>query len=203
MSASFCIKCSKMVPAYEKYCTDCVRNFSVQQSPDFWKTNPDPARQWTGEEYDLWRREQFDADLLASTSKTFESIHPHNAISGKQKSIAELLVEMEHRQVWKKIEGNTPWWRKMWFPLYDLKRKLYSWYTQKVKPVITKLYNKLAKKDTRVIIDVPSTIGLDPFVNRVRATKKYFDGRQKAVGNRFLKPNKRIRNLYQLSKNRY
>jgi hypothetical protein len=38
MSASFCIKCEKMVGGYEKYCDDCVKKYGVKQDRMWHKT---------------------------------------------------------------------------------------------------------------------------------------------------------------------
>lgn len=45
MSYSVCIKCSTMVPAYEKYCRQCVQRFRLPQDESFHKSNSD-RRPW-------------------------------------------------------------------------------------------------------------------------------------------------------------
>lgn len=38
MSYSVCINCERMVPAYEKYCADCLNKYpQLKQNPDFWR----------------------------------------------------------------------------------------------------------------------------------------------------------------------
>jgi len=38
MSYSVCINCEQMVPAYEKYCSKCLKRYpQLNQTEDFWK----------------------------------------------------------------------------------------------------------------------------------------------------------------------
>lgn len=38
MSYSICISCEHMVPAYEKYCSQCLKRWpNLHQDQDFWK----------------------------------------------------------------------------------------------------------------------------------------------------------------------
>ncbi|HDZ25338.1 hypothetical protein LCGC14_1357400 [marine sediment metagenome] len=59
MSYSTCLKCKKMVPWYDKYCSDCQREFGLPDLPDWQKENFNN----TYESWENWAKGEVEKDL--------------------------------------------------------------------------------------------------------------------------------------------
>lgn len=57
MSYSICLKCKKMVGWYDKYCSDCQKEFGLPNLPDWQKKN------FVHEDFDNWAKKEVEKDL--------------------------------------------------------------------------------------------------------------------------------------------
>ena len=57
MSYSVCLKCTAMVPGYDKYCLLCQREYGLPDLPDWQRIN------FTHENFDEWRKREVERDL--------------------------------------------------------------------------------------------------------------------------------------------
>lgn len=57
MSYSVCLKCKKMVPWYDKYCSACQEKFGLPDLPDWQRFNS------THENFDEWAKREVERDL--------------------------------------------------------------------------------------------------------------------------------------------
>ena len=59
MSYSTCLKCKKMVPWYDKYCSGCQKEFGLPNLPDWQKENFNK----TYDDWETWRKKEVEKDM--------------------------------------------------------------------------------------------------------------------------------------------